>query len=75
VDQPPLLGAIQAVVSRVEVADQRAGERSSQVPDEGLATAMAVDEGQRQPRISEAPSPGGLAVDPPAGLVPWTTGD
>jgi hypothetical protein len=35
---------------------------------------MAVDEEQRQPRISEAPSPGGLAVDPPAGLVPLDHG-
>jgi hypothetical protein len=75
VDQAPLLGAIQAVVRRVEVADQAAGERFSQDPDEDIATTMAVDEEQRQPGISEAPSPGGLAVDPPAGLVPWTTGD
>src|SRR5262249_28209204 len=30
---------------------------------------MSVDEEQRQPRISEAPGPGGLAIDPPAGLI------
>jgi hypothetical protein len=35
---------------------------------------MAVDAEQRRPRISEAPSPGGPAVDPPAGLVPLDHG-
>ena len=35
---------------------------------------MAVDEEQRQPRVAEAPGPGGLAVDPPAGLVPLDHG-
>src|SRR5262249_15139591 len=74
VDQAALLGAVQAVVRRVEVADQRPGERFPQDADEDIATAMAVDEEQRQPRIPEAPSPRGLAVDPPAGLVPLDHG-
>jgi hypothetical protein len=45
------------------------GERFSQHADEDLATAMAVDEEQRQARVAEAPGPSELAVDPPAGLV------
>src|SRR5262249_1250926 len=35
---------------------------------------MAVDEEQRQARVAEAPGPGGVAVDPPAGLVPLDHG-
>src|SRR5262249_4551030 len=69
-DQTALLGAVQAVVRRVEIADQRPDERFSQDADEDIATAMAVDEEQRQARVAEAPGPGGLAIDPPAGLVP-----
>ncbi len=68
-----MLGTIHAVVRRVEVADQCAGDRSSQEPDEDVATAVVVDEEQRQARVAEAPGPGpgpgGPAVDPPAGLV------
>jgi hypothetical protein len=37
------------VVRRVEIADQGAGKRSSQHPDEDIAAAMAVDQGQGQP--------------------------
>src|SRR6516165_8424268 len=73
-DQAALLGAVQAVVRRVEIADQRPGERFPQDPDEDIATAVAVDEEQRQARVAEAPGPGGLAVDPPAGLVPLDHG-
>src|SRR5262249_10774860 len=69
-DQTTLLAAIQAVVGRVEIADQRAGERFPQHPHEDLATAVAVDQEQCRAGIAEAPGPGGLAVDPPAGLVP-----
>ena len=36
---------------------------------EDVAAAMAVDEEEGQARVAEAPGPGGLAVDPPAGLV------
>ena len=35
---------------------------------------MAVDEEEGQPGVAEAPGPGGLAVDPPAGLVPLDHG-
>jgi hypothetical protein len=35
-----------------------------------LATAVTVVEEQRQAGVAEAPGPSGLAVDPPAGLVP-----
>src|SRR5262249_22988245 len=42
--------------------------------DEDVATAMAIDEEQRQPGVAEAPGPSGLAVDPPAGLVPLDHG-
>src|SRR5262249_1808843 len=61
---------VQAVVRRVEIADQRPGKRFSQHPDEDIAATMAVDEEQGQPGVAEAPGPSGLAVDPPAGLVP-----
>src|SRR5262249_7560002 len=74
VDQAALLGAVQAVVRRVEIADQRPGERFPQDPDEDIATAVAVDEEHRQARVAEAPGPGGVAVDPPAGLVPLDHG-
>ena len=69
-----LLGAVQAVVRRVEVADQRPGERFPQDPDQDIATAMAVDEEQGQAGVAEAPGPAGPAVDPPAGLVPLDHG-
>jgi hypothetical protein len=48
VDQAALPGAIQAVVRRVEVADQGADKRFSQHPDEDIAAAMAVNQEQRQ---------------------------
>ena len=48
-DQAALFGAVQAVVRRVEIADQRAGKRFSQHPDEDIAAAMAVDQEQGQP--------------------------
>src|SRR5262249_20865512 len=74
VDQTALLGAIQAVVRRVEITDQGPGERFPEGADEDVATAMAIDEEQRQPGVAEAPGPSGLAVDPPAGLVPLDHG-
>src|SRR5262249_43542271 len=69
VDQAPLFGAVQAVVGRVEIADQSAGKRFPQDPDDDIAATVAVDEEQGQPGIAEAPGPGGLAVDPPARFV------
>src|SRR5262249_12717802 len=74
VDQAALLGAVQAVVRRVEIADQGAGERFPQDPNEDRATAMAVDEEQGQARVAEAPSPSRPTVDPLAGLVPLDPG-
>ena len=74
VDQAALLGAVQAVVRRVEVADQRPGERFPQHSDEHVATAVAIDEEQGQAGVAEAPGPAGPAVDPPAGLVPLDHG-
>jgi len=75
VDQAALFGAIQAVVSRVEITDQRAGKRLAQDSDDDVSTAVAIGQKQGQTRIAEAPGPGGLAVDAPAGFSPWTTGD
>src|SRR5262249_45470571 len=69
VDQAALLGAIQAVIHRVEIADQGAGERLPQHADEDIPATVAVDEEQRQAGVAEAPGPGRLAIDPPAGLV------
>src|SRR5215204_3458527 len=68
-NQATLLRAIQAVVSRVEIADKRAGERLAQHALDHVAAAMFVDEEDRQFRIAEAPGPRGLAVDAPTGLV------
>ena len=68
-DQAALLGAIQAVVSGVEIADQSAGKRFLQDTDDDIPAAVAVDEEQGQPRVAEAPYPGGLAIDATAGFV------
>lgn len=67
--QAALLGTFQAVVGRIEIADQRASERFPQNADDDFAVAMPVDQEQRQRRVAEAPHPGGLAVDSPAGFV------
>jgi hypothetical protein len=48
-DQAALFGAVQAVVRRVEIADQGADKRFTQHPDEDIAPAMAVDQEQSQP--------------------------
>jgi hypothetical protein len=69
VDQAALLGTIQAVVSRVEIADQCAGKRLAQNSDDDVSAAVAIDEKQGQTRIAEAPGPGGLAVDAPARFI------
>ncbi len=74
VDQTALFGAVQAVVSRIEIADQSAGERLTQDSDDDISAPVAIDEKQGQTRIAETPSPGGLAVDPPAGFIPLDHG-
>ena len=74
VDQAALFDAIQAVVSRVEITDQRAGKRLAQDSDDDVSTAVAIDQKQGQTRIAEAPGPGGLAVDAPAGFIPLDHG-
>jgi len=74
VDQAALFGAVQAVVGRVEIADQSAGERLAQDSDDDVSAPVAIDEKQSQTRIAKAPSPGGLAVDAPAGFIPLDHG-
>src|SRR4051812_21012335 len=74
VDQTALFGAIQAVVSRVEIAHQSTGKRLAQDGDDDVSAAVAIDQIKGQPWIAEAPSPGGLTVDPPAGFVPLDHG-
>jgi len=69
-DQAALLGASQAVVGRVEIADQGACKGFPQDADDDLLAAMAIDEEQGAARVAEAPGPGYLAVDAAAGRIP-----
>src|SRR4051812_18847301 len=69
-DQATLLGTSKAVVSGIEIADQRAGKGLAQDTLNHVATAVFIDEKDGQLRVAETPSPGGLAVDAPARFVP-----
>jgi hypothetical protein len=75
VDQAALFGAIQAVVSRIEIADQGAGKRLAQNSDDDVSATVAIDEKQGQTRIAKAPGPGGLTVDAPASFIPLDHSD
>jgi hypothetical protein len=69
VDQTTLLGTIEAVVGRVEIAHERAGKRLAQGTLDHVAAAMMIDQKDGQLGVAEAPRPGGLAVDAPARFV------
>ncbi len=64
-----LFAAVEPVVDRIKIADQRARERCAQRSLEHGPIAMTIDQEQCQARVSKTPGPRGQSVDPPTGLI------